>query len=230
MRFFFLLSAPSGAPENAHAVTNSSTSIILHWTPPKTAEQNGEIISYTIYANSSDRSFVKFLNVTGNTTALAASGLQPYTDYLFMIQAVTVGGSGPYSHPVTNKTFEAGKVFNKDNGTLHSLQCLNLFLEPRGDLLLGVVIFFFFLMKAVLVFASDCICVDAVNIHTFFLCLSVFGLTCSTRVFAYSCVRVNGVYTCLLGLSEFKLTWFTGTCFCSVCVWYEVVDTCFYLT
>ena len=85
-------------------------------------------------------------------------------------------------------------------------------------------------MKAVLVFASGCICVDAVNIHTFFLCLSVFGLTCFTRVFAYSCVRVNGVYTCLLGLSEFKLTWFTGTCFCSVCVWYEVVDTCFYVT
>ena len=85
-------------------------------------------------------------------------------------------------------------------------------------------------MKAVLVFASGCICVDAVNIHTFSLCLSVFRLTCFTRVFAYSCVRVNGVYTCLLGLSEFKLTWFTGTCFCSVCVWYEVVDTCFYLT
>ena len=202
MRFFFLLSAPSGAPENARAVTNSSTSIIVLWTPPKTAEQNGEIISYTIYANSSDRSFVKFLNVTGNTTTLAVSGLQPYTDYLFMIQAVTVGGRGPYSHPVTNKTFEAGKVFNKVNGILHSLQCLNLFLEPRGDLLLGVIYIYIYiyLMKAVLVFASDCICVDAVNFHTFFLCLSVFGLTCFTRVFAYSCVRVNGVYTCLLGL------------------------------
>ena len=144
MRFFFLLSAPSGAPENARAVTNSSTSIIVHWTPPKTAEQNEEIISYTIYANSSDRSFLKFLNVTGNTTTLAFSGLQPsYTDYLFMIQAVTAGGRGPYSHPVTNKTFEASKVFNKVNGILHRLQCLNLFLEPRGDLLLGVIIFFF---------------------------------------------------------------------------------------
>ena len=123
------------------------------WTPPKTAEQNGEIISYTIYANSSDRSFVKFLNVTGNTTTLAVSGLQPYTDYLFMIQAVTVGGRGPYSHPVTNKTFEAGKVFNKVNGILHSLQCLNLFLEPRGDLLLGVIIFFFFFNES-----SPCFC------------------------------------------------------------------------
>ena len=124
---------------------------------PKTAEQNEEIISYTIYANSSDRSFLKFLNVTGNTTTLAFSGLQPsYTDYLFMIQAVTAGGRGPYSHPVTNKTFEASKVFNKVNGILHRLQCLNLFLEPRGDLLLGVIIFFFFfLMETVLVFASD---------------------------------------------------------------------------
>ena len=144
MRFFALLSAPSGAPENARAVTNSSTSIILYWTPPKTAEQNGEIITYTIFANSSDRSFVKLLNVTGNTTMLAVSGLQPYTDYLFMIQAVTVGGRGPYSHPVTNKTFEAGKVFNKVNGSLHRLQCLNLFLEPRGDLLLRAIILFFF--------------------------------------------------------------------------------------
>ena len=113
--------------------------------------------------------------MTGNTTTLAVSGLQPYTDYLFMIQAVTVGGRGPYSHPVTNKTFEADKVFNKVNGILHRLQCL--------------------------VFASDCICVDAVNIHTFFLCLSVFGLTCFTRVFAYACVRVDAVYTCLLDLS-----------------------------
>ena len=144
MRFFALLSAPSGAPENARAVTNSSTSIILYWTPPKTAEQNGEIITYTIFANSSDRSFVKLLNVTGNTTMLVVSGLQPYTDYLFMIQAVTVGGRGPYSHPVTNKTFEAGKVFNKVNGSLHRLQCLNLFLEPRGDLLLRAIILFFF--------------------------------------------------------------------------------------
>ena len=143
MRFFALLSAPSGAPENARAVTNSSTSIILYWTPPKTAEQNGEIITYTIFANSSDRSFVKLLNVTGNTTMLAVSGLQPYTDYLFMIQAVTVGERGPYSHPVTNKTFEAGKVFNKVNGSLHRLQCLNLFLETRGDLLLRVIILFF---------------------------------------------------------------------------------------
>ena len=41
-------------------------------------------------------------------------------------------------------------------------------------------------MKTVLVFASDCICVDTVNIHTFFLCLSVFGLTCFTHVFAYA--------------------------------------------
>ena len=120
---------------------------------PKTAEQNEEIISYTIYANSSDRSFVKFLNVTGNTTTLAVSGLQPYTDYLFMIQAVTVGGRGPYSHPVTNKTFEAGKVFNKVNRILHRLQCLNLFLEPRGDLLLGVIIFFFFFNES-----SPCFC------------------------------------------------------------------------
>ena len=113
-----------------------------------------------------------------------------------MIQAVTAGGRGPYSHPVTNKTFEASKVFNKVNGILHRLQCLNLFLEPRGDLLLGVIIFFFFLMETVLVFASDCICDDAVNIHMFFLCLSVFGLTCFTRVFAYACVRVDAVYTC----------------------------------
>lgn len=82
-------------------------------------------------------------------------------------------------------------------------------------------------MKTVLVFASDCICVDAVNIHTFFLCLSVFGLTCVTRVFAYACVRVDAVYTYLLDLSEFKLTTLTCTCFCSVCVWCEVVDTCF---
>ena len=45
-------------------------------------------------------------------------------------------------------------------------------------------------------YASDCICDDAVNIHMFFLCLSVFGLTCFTRVFAYACVRVDAVYTC----------------------------------
>ena len=131
----------------------------MHWTPPKTAEQNGEIISYTIYANSSDRSFVKFLNVTGNTTTLAVSGLQPYTDYSFMIQAVTVGGRGPYSHPVTNKTFEAGKVFNKVNGILHSLQCLNSFLEPRGDLLLDLLgEFFLFFLFFIFYESSPCFC------------------------------------------------------------------------
>lgn len=36
-------------------------------------------------------------------------------------------------------------------------------------------------------------------------------------------------FTRLLGLSEFKLTLFTCTCFCLVCVCCEVVDTCFHV-
>ena len=109
----FTIPAPSGPPQNLRAITNSSSSIMLYWNPPKPAEQNGEITSYSIHISSSSApEQARQVNTTTNATAVLITGLQAYTNYSFMVQAVNAGGVGPYSSVVANKTFEAGKLLS----------------------------------------------------------------------------------------------------------------------
>lgn len=102
--------APSGPPQNLRAITNSSSSIILYWMPPKADEQNGEITRYDIHIGSSALEQAIHVTTTTNATTLAVTDLQAYTNYSFMVRAVNAGGIGPYSSAVANNTFEAGKL------------------------------------------------------------------------------------------------------------------------
>jgi len=97
-------SDPSGPPQNVSAITNSSSSIILYWLPPRADQQNGEIRSYTIKMRGDD-----LLYTMNNSTTLPVTGLQAYTNYTFFVRAVNDKGVGPYSSPIINRTFEAGK-------------------------------------------------------------------------------------------------------------------------
>lgn len=100
--------APTGPPLNLRAIANSSSSIILYWLSPSIDQQNGEIISYNIRLRGKD-SLQTVINTKNNLTTLPITGLQAYTNYEFVIQAVNDVGVSPYSSPVTSRTFEAGK-------------------------------------------------------------------------------------------------------------------------
>lgn len=99
--------APSGPPRNLHAVTNSSSSIILYWRPPSIDQQNGEITSYIIRFRGTDPSYTQI--ITQNNSTLLITGLQAFTVYEFMVQARNNIGVGPLSPLVFSRTFEAGK-------------------------------------------------------------------------------------------------------------------------
>ena len=100
--------APSGPPRDVQAVVNSSSSIILYWLPPSKDQQNGEITSYRIKMRGSDPSYT-VINTQNNSTTFPITGLQAFTDYEFILQALNDKGVGPLSPPVVNRTFEAGK-------------------------------------------------------------------------------------------------------------------------
>lgn len=91
-----------------HAVVNSSSSIILYWLPPSKDQQNGEITSYRIRLRGTDPSYT-VINTQNNSTTLPVTGLQPFTRYEFLVQALNDKGVGPFSPLVFNTTFEAGK-------------------------------------------------------------------------------------------------------------------------
>ena len=99
---------PSGPPRNVRAVTNSSSSIILYWLPLSVDQQNGVIRSYNIKIRGGDVIYPT-INTKSNSTTFPITGLQAYTNYEFMLQAVNDIGVGPYSSRVISRTFEAGK-------------------------------------------------------------------------------------------------------------------------
>ena len=99
---------PSGPPRNVRAVTNSSSSIILYWLPLSVDQQNGVIRSYNIKIRGGDVIYPT-INTKSNSTTFPITGLQAYTNYEFMLQAVNDIGVGPYSSRVSSRTFEAGK-------------------------------------------------------------------------------------------------------------------------
>ncbi|XP_067022800.1 receptor-type tyrosine-protein phosphatase delta-like isoform X6 [Acropora muricata] len=98
--------APTGPPRNVRALTISSSSISLYWTPPEPEEQNGLITGYNIFVKG-DSEPTKHFKVTAGMMAYNATGLRPYTNYTFQMQAFNVMGVGPYSSTVMNTTFQA---------------------------------------------------------------------------------------------------------------------------
>ena len=99
--------APS-APYNLTAYNTSSSSITLNWTRPQFL--NGIILSYeVIYYPVGSNNEATIIN-TSNTT-LAINGLAFYTRYTFAVCAVTGGGMGNYSDPVSQHTSEDGMSY-----------------------------------------------------------------------------------------------------------------------
>ncbi|XP_044179418.1 receptor-type tyrosine-protein phosphatase S-like isoform X11 [Acropora millepora] len=98
--------APTGPPRNVRALTISSSSISLFWMPPEPEAQNGPITGYSIFVKGDSES-TKHFKVTAGMMAYNATGLRPYTNYTFQMQALNVMGVGPNSSTVMNTTFQA---------------------------------------------------------------------------------------------------------------------------
>ena len=110
------------------ALPESSTSILVSWSPPPLEEQNGVLISYCLNY-SSDEAFAgpgRAYTVNATNTTMLLDGLEEFVDYSFVVAAKTSAGIGPYNDPaVTTTTFQDGRC------TLNSLKCK---MNARGSM------------------------------------------------------------------------------------------------
>ena len=101
---------PSSAPTSLSSSVLNPTTVLLTWSPPLTADQNGLITAYTVVITNSDNS-EQDVYVTNNTTLIVAS-LNPYTTYQYTVAANTTVGSGPYSVQLAFQTVEDSESCN----------------------------------------------------------------------------------------------------------------------
>ena len=99
-------SAPSRPPQNVQLSSLSSTSILITWSPPSVADQNGVITAYQINLTEVDTGTI--LNMALTSISLTATSLHPYYTYNVVVAAVTVA-VGPYSIPAQITTLEDSK-------------------------------------------------------------------------------------------------------------------------
>ena len=99
----FLFLVPDGLKAPNVTVLNSS-SVHVTWQEP--ALPNGRVVSYEL--NRRSERGVETLLFTGLGFSFTVSGLEPFTDYEFRVEARTSAGSGS-SNWTPIKTFEDGK-------------------------------------------------------------------------------------------------------------------------
>ena len=95
-------------------MADSSTSVIVSWNEVPLRDQNGNIIVYEImyepHQNFNGFIGLNISNVTGPTQSLTIMNLEEEVEYIILVRAYTTAGPGNYSDPITETTFEAGKV------------------------------------------------------------------------------------------------------------------------
>ena len=106
----FLISAPSGGPQNFTASGLTETSVRLTWDLPARKLRNGEVTMYQItYHKLSDSINEEDLNCSD--TFIDLVGLEVNTDYVFRIKAYTSKGAGPWSNRLIFRTFGLSEWF-----------------------------------------------------------------------------------------------------------------------
>ena len=106
---FLLNIGPASPPQNVRTTTVSSTAIDVTWDEVPAIDENGIIINYEVQVEPLD--FDNILTIISiNTTNLSASatGLQEFVEYNISVRAYTSVGPGPFSPPVTERTFQDG--------------------------------------------------------------------------------------------------------------------------
>nr|XP_045611215.1 neogenin-like isoform X3 [Procambarus clarkii] len=97
---------PSREPQNVTVEAASSRSLIIRWEPPPTEHQNGVITGYKIrYKEKGKTGSTKTKTTDGNRRLFALTDLKRSTQYSIKLAALTVNGTGPYTHWNLAETF-----------------------------------------------------------------------------------------------------------------------------
>ena len=120
---YLLYTVPTEAPRNVSVTINSSRSIMLTWERPSLEEENGLLVRYHVVVMETQIHYMddgteitgmqRYLNRTYNVSegrAQIIDDLHPDYNYTVMIAAVTGPGIGPFSDPVTNRTYMDGEL------------------------------------------------------------------------------------------------------------------------
>ena len=111
MPFISQSSVPATPPQNVQATAISSTEIMVTWDEIPGLDQNGIITEYEVQIQPLD--FPADLSVNLLTTtnlSILVTDLEEYISYSIEVRAYTSVGPGPYSDPVSERTFEDGNV------------------------------------------------------------------------------------------------------------------------
>ena len=83
----------------------------MTWDEIPGLDQNGIIINYEVQIEPLDFSADIMTNLLNTTNlSILVTGLEEYVNYNISVRAYTSVGPGPYSGPVTERTFEDGNV------------------------------------------------------------------------------------------------------------------------
>ena len=106
------LPGPTSPPDNVEVTVMSSTSINVTWDEVPSIDQNGLIVEYEVQ-NIPQETFGGVIEVEMfNTTDLfyVLDDLEEFVSYTISVRAYTIVGPGPYSDPITNQTFQDGRL------------------------------------------------------------------------------------------------------------------------
>ena len=107
MPFVFQSSVPATPPQNVQATAISSTEIMVTWDEIPGLDRNGIITNYEVLIEPAD---VIVDLLTASRFSIGVTSLEEYVFYNISVRAYTSVGPGPYSDPVTARTFEEGNV------------------------------------------------------------------------------------------------------------------------
>ena len=131
-----LLAVPTEAPTDVTVIVNSSRNIVLTWERPSQENENGLLICYHVIVMETQIHYMddgteitgmeRYLNRTydvseGRTQIIDM--LHPDYNYTVRIAAATEPGIGPFSDPVTNRTYMDGEYTETHNCTMVSYGC-----------------------------------------------------------------------------------------------------------
>ena len=100
-----LFTVPNRAPTDVVPFPDRR-SINVSWSAIECIHQNGRITGYDVEFQQADGTAVIDGEVVNMT--FTASGLQPFTDYIFRVAGVNSDGSGTFTDAVTIQTYEDG--------------------------------------------------------------------------------------------------------------------------
>ena len=106
---WIFIAAPSAAPLEVEASSNSSYNITIQWSSPPEIDRNGVIVYYEIHVTETETgNEFRWTSTELNTTL---GSLHAYYHYDCRVAAHTAAGTGPFSTVEIIQTLPAGMLF-----------------------------------------------------------------------------------------------------------------------